>query len=474
MDKLKVALVAASMANQSKEGILLYSKYQKDLEVLAKNLDFDLSIYKEILKTAGEVSAARKEIDSKNIDFVILFHPNYIIGDLVFELMKTKAYLGLWAIEESTKSGPLPFASFVNLNQNTSIAGHFFRDNEKKFKWFFGSVDSKYFKQRFEITIRSLSAIKKLKDSKVAQIGKIADGFRGMYYDEMEIYKNLGVDVVRGVEIEDVMARGEKIDKKLVKEVMDKIYSNCAKITVTEDKILDSAKLYLATKEICEENNFKAVAFSCWPKLADFKNLRSCLVNSLLGLDGIPSSCEGDMLSAISMLILKEISGKAAAVMDFPAFDEEDESILLWHCGSAPFEMANNCGVSCNHHYCAEFAEEKEFVNLGPITDMVFPVSDITVFRLTKRCDSFYYFTGKTFDEKKESWDGSRGWVGDLKLYGKPIKVIDLVNTILLNSLQHHFPIVLKDVSACLEEFAYWLDLKRINNIEYKDYLYVR
>ncbi|MFH0795785.1 MAG: hypothetical protein V2A65_01855 [Candidatus Omnitrophota bacterium] len=471
-NKLKVVLMAGSMPGFSKEGLVIYRQYQKDLQKLSGEFEFDLIIFKDFIMTEKKAREVRKKIDAEDFDFVLLFHPTYIIGDVVFELMKTKAYFGLWAVEEPAKEGPLPLASLVCLNQNSSIAGHYFRDNKKKFKWFFGDVGNKYFKTRFEITVKVLTAIKNLKDSKVAQIGKIADGFRNMYYDERAIYSILGIDVVRGVEIEDILAEAQKLDEKLVSSEVKRIYSACSMIKVKENKIIDSVRNYLAVKKICEEYNFKSVAFSCWPKLTNM-NLTGCLSLSLLNSIGIPAGCEGDMLSAISMLILKILSGKSPAVMDLPAFDDKDDSVLVWHCGSAPFEMAGKRGIICRSHYRAAFADETGFDNLGPIIDIIYQKTDITVFRLIGESDLFYYFTGKTFDEKKKSWNGSRGWINGLKLYGEPIKAIDLINTILTNNIQHHFPIVLKDVGKYLEEFAYWLDLKKVRRMEYKDHLYV-
>ena len=473
MLKLRVALVAGSMPNFSDKGPMIYSECQKDLQKLSHELGFELIVYRDIIVTEQKAMEVRKDIDSKDFDFVILFHATYMVGDLVFELMKTKAYIGLWAVEEPRKDGPLPLGSFVCLNQNTSIAGHYFKDNKKKFKWFFGRVQDEYFKPRFEITIKALTAVRNLRDAKVAQIGKIADGFRCMYYDEREIYKTLGVDVIRGIEIEDIIAEAENIDEKLVRKEVNRVCSTFSEIEVKDVKIVDSVKIYIATRKICEENDFKAVAISYRPKIINLKNMTACLSNSLLDSFGVPSACEGDILSVISMLILKILSGKSPAMTDLPAFDDEDDSVLIWHCGSAPFEMANSRGVICTNHYRAKFADEPKFDSLGPVTDIIYPRSDITVFRLVGESDYFYYFTGKIFNEGKKSWDGSRGWVNELKLYGEPIRAIDLTNTILTNSIQHHFPIVLKDVGNYIEELAYWLDLKKIKRMEYQDNLYV-
>jgi L-fucose isomerase-like protein len=471
MEKLKVALLAASMPNFSDVGVRLFRQYGQELQGVSEELGFDLRVERDIISTEGKAKEVRKDIDRNCTDFVLLFHPAYILGDIAFELMKSRANFGLWAIEEPAKDGPLPLASLVCLNQNTSIAGHYFRGNRKKFKWFFGNVYHRYFKKRFEITIKALTAVKNLRDAKVAQIGKIADGFRNMYYDERSIYANFGVDVIRGIEIEDVLAEAGLIDDFLVKDEVKRIYSSSA-VEVADEKIISSVRNYLAVKKICEENNFKAVAFSCWPKLGKI-NLTGCLTVSLLDSIGIPAGCEGDMLSTLSMLILHDLSDMSSAVMDLPVFDDEDDSILLWHCGAAPFEMSNERGVLCRCHYRAEFAQEQEFDKLGPVTDIVFPESEVTVFRLTGESNYFYYFTGKILDRDKVSFDGSRGWVGELRLYDRPIKPVDLMNTIFNNSIQHHFPVVFKNVGDYIEEFGYWLGLHKVERDDYRDYLSV-
>jgi L-fucose isomerase-like protein len=456
----------------SDKGLLLYNKHCNDLTNLSKDLNFDFTFYKDPITTQQKAEEIRKETDSKNIDFLMLYHPTYISGDISYELMKSRASLGLWAAREPEKDGPLPLASFVCLNQNSSIAGHYFKGNKKKIKWFFGDIEDKYFKPRFEITIKALTVIKNLKDTKVAQIGQIAEGFRNMYYDERDIYRILGIDVIKNIGIDDVLAEGQKIDEKSIKSVFKNVCSSCREVKFEAGKIEEAVRIYLATKKICEENNFVAVAFDCAGKLVRLKNIIGCLSNSLLNSDGITAGCEGDVLSTISSFILKMFSGMPTTVSDLPAFDDQDNSILLWHCGSAPFEMAGRCGTVCRNVYRSDFAKGTEFDNLGPITDMIYPESEATVFRLTGESDYYYYFTGKGFDEDKDSWYGNRGWIKDLKLFGKPINAIDLINTILLNNIQHHYPVVLKDVSKYIDEFAYWLGLKKIKRLDYEDFLY--
>lgn len=471
MEKLKVGFVAGFMEGFSEEGLKMFPSYQKELEEISKQLDFELVNYNTIIMNMEQAVQIRKNLDARDIDFVLLFHPSYIIGDFVYEIMKAKAFFGLWAIEELREEGPMPLASLVNVMQNSGIARHNFKGNPKKTKWFFGDINGRYFRPRFEITIKALSAIKSLKNAKVAQIGKLADGHINHMIDSREVYKNLGVDVSRDYEIEDILKLSEEVPEDMVSKELKKLDSSCKVKRVAREKIVDSVKMYLAIKKICQENNYSAVAFSCWPKLMPLREMVGCLINSMLNSAGIVAGCEADVLGTISMMVLRSLTGKVVAIMDLPKFDDKDDSLMLWHCGSAPFEMANRRGVFCDKHYFADYAESVK--NCGPITDMVFSPGDVTVFRITGESDYFYYFTGKFFNEGKKSFNGSRGWVKNLRLYGESIGSVDLINTLLRNGLPHHFPMVLENVGSYLEEFAFWLDLKKIRRMDYKDYLHV-
>ncbi len=144
MKKLKVAFVAGFMEGFSEEKLELFTEYQKEMEKMAKRMDFELINYTEVIKEVPQAIAAREDMDAKEVDFVLLFHPSYILGTLVYEILKTRAHIGLWAIEELRDVGPMPLAAMVSLEQNASMVGHNFLGKPKKFKWFFGEIDGKY------------------------------------------------------------------------------------------------------------------------------------------------------------------------------------------------------------------------------------------------------------------------------------------------------------------------------------------
>ena len=287
MKKLKVGFVAGFMEGFSDEKLKLFSTYQKKLEALSKDLNFELISYKDIVITVDQAIKVRDDLDRKQVDFVLLFHPSYIHGTLVYEILKVNAPVGLWAIEELRKEGPMPLASMVSLEQNCSMAVHNFVGNPKKFKWFFGDIDGKYFKDRFAITMKALGAVKNIKNARIGQIGKLADGHINHMVNERQIYANLGVDVFRDYEIEDILKLSEEVSSDEVDKEMKYIKGSCAIVDVAEEKVVDSVKMAIAVKKICEKEDYAAVAFSCWPKLMPGKEMVGCLVNSRLNSAGI-------------------------------------------------------------------------------------------------------------------------------------------------------------------------------------------
>ena len=49
---------------------------------------------------------------------------------------------------------------------------------------------------------------------------------------------------------------------------------------------------------------------------------------------------------AVSMLLLKYLSNDITTLMDLSAFDREDDTFLMWHCGPTAKRFCESCGYS--------------------------------------------------------------------------------------------------------------------------------
>ncbi|MBN1299058.1 MAG: hypothetical protein JW997_05165 [Actinobacteria bacterium] len=474
MDKFTVGITGSSLDIFVGNGEEVFKKNVSKLANLEKQLGFKLLVYDKLLNTREDAAAAGEFFEKNKIDMLIYFHATNAIGDIIYELAKFKFFIGLWAVEEVYKSGPFANASLVGLNQSSAIIRHFFGNDAPLFKWFYGDANGGLFLPKFRTILKVLKLVKSLKNCRVGLIGNISPGFKDMSFNEEDIYKKLDIDVIRDYSIEDLIGIAESVKDTEAEKISQKLIKNAVNVEVAEVSIIKSVKLYEALKKIAEENQMKAIALGCWPKIEDIYKIVPCTASSLLSSLGIPVSCEGDLLSAVSLLILKVFNEEPGVVMDLADVDIKNNSVQLWHCGNIPICLAENGKYNiCNHYaWYNKLGDGAKVRNFGAVIDAKFKQSEVTVFRIIGDSDRFYYFTGTSLDNSKlETFDGGRGWIGDLKLFKNPINALDLINTIVVGGLPHHYPLTFKDVSDEIEELAYILDLKKVKKIVYKNYL---
>jgi L-fucose isomerase-like protein len=193
---------------------------------------------------------------------------------------------------------------------------------------------------------------------------------------------------------------------------------------------------------------------------------------SRLNEAGIVAPCEGDVPGTINMLALKAMSGQKATINDLVAFDEDDVSINMWHCGVAPKSCANKNGVCWDEHFNIGSYENGKWNGKGTIAGLTFKPGKITIFRMDSSFDNLFIMTGDVMKDKK-TYYGSSGWINNLKVNGRRISLLDLMNTILVNRIDHHYPMVYGDLTNELIEFANWLGLNILDIIPYKPYMQI-
>ena len=421
-----------------------------------------LYIVKSPVYTDLDAKRAVKECEENSVDFMIIQITTCSAGTLIPIFAGiTKARLGIWAIPEGTTQGPSPFNSFVGMTFYAGIIGHYIKENDVKFKWFYGDAEDEMFQNRFRITVKALSALKKLCASKVALIGGVSNGFGDLYFDERSIKKRFsGIDISQYNEYREIRDKALSFKSDQVEKVAKDFAAEAEFISDQCKPFIEAnARIYMAYKEFIEEYNCDALALNCIYKLQEDFKTNLCAVIGKLNDDGTVVACEGDLMGALSMLLLKYLTGNETTLMDFPQFDEKDNSILMWHCGSTAKCFAEK---EC-------FTLQTSYSGMPIVRDLSFRAGQVTIARIAGEADKIFIAAGKVIKEKG-SFLGSSGWVTDLKLNSKNISAIDFVNTVLVNKFHHHYPLVFGDVTNELNEIASWLSLAQIKKVPYADY----
>jgi L-fucose isomerase-like protein len=189
--------------------------------------------------------------------------------------------------------------------------------------------------------------------------------------------------------------------------------------------------------------------------------------------EGIIAACEGDVFGAVSMLMLTEIAGQPATLMDMTNFDQKDETVLMWHCGPAPSCYAKE-GYKLAVNYNGKAHTEGSLNCTGVTRDMVFRPGKATIGRIAGECDQMFIAGGSFINYDKPSYYGSRGWLGDLSFATEKINALDFANTVLASGFSHHYPLVWGSYEPVLMEISAWLCMQPMEKSGYKDWLQVK
>ncbi len=189
----------------------------------------------------------------------------------------------------------------------------------------------------------------------------------GMYtgtYDTVQIKKTFGIDV-EGWDQATIFERAEKeISDQDAYQFLDWMKKEFGGVTSEEKVTIMQIKLYLALKKLIAERNYSIITVRCLPDLPTV-HTTFCLAHAILNdqsdADGPKESvvcgCESDVNGALSMQMLKHVSGQPAYFGDYLQFNPQNKEIGLCNCGSSPTDFAkDHKDVIWVHEGLAEFA----------------------------------------------------------------------------------------------------------------------
>lgn len=468
--RLRVALVGLMHPKFPGDGNAAYRRAASDFAGLAGELGFDLEVVEDGIYNEADAWTVRRRLENLRPDFLLVQNTQFASGRIIPVLAELGAPLGLWALPEPAKAGPLQHNSFCGINMNVSILGDYLGD--VPCKWFYGETSSPMFRDRLAVTVRALGAIKSLRGTKIAVIGGMADGFYDLAYDDRAIRTRFGVQVDTRLEFSDLKERALAYAREEVQPIVDEIRRGACQVHPLAAANLElTARVSRAMLDFAREGGFSGIALSCWPKFRQELGMVACAAVGYLNGVGMPVACEADVYGLLSMQLLGHLAGRPALLMDLIDFDFADQSALFWHCGVGCTCLASCGEVRLGVHSNPEPTPDRGRVPMPTVADMVYAPGKATVARITDHGSRLFLLDGEFMGPNKPSPDGSRGWMGGLRLNQRPIDLKNLMNTVLVQRLQHHYAVVPGDVTDAMLEVSAWLDMQQVPEVEYKVYM---
>lgn len=467
--QLKIGLAGFFHAN-ARGDEAAFNRAAQELASLASQHRVEILVVDRKIYTAEDATTVVKQLNLENVDFTLLLSASVANGDAVKPFAGLSSRIGVWALPESEQTGFLPMNSFCGTMVIAGILGTFFHNKHIVFKWFYGYPSSSLFQERFGVTVGAIRAIQTLQQSRIGCLGPLVTGFDHLAVDEAQIKSRLGTTISRVHALEEITGPAKKMPDSRIESEIDRILSEGHPGSqVSQQSLMQFARLNLALNDFALENGYDALAISCWTRLQKLMGVVACGPISRLNEAGIIAACEADVDGAIGMLVDRAISGKPATLVDLVSLDMDDQSLNVWHCGPAPRSMADSNGVTWDQHFDIGEYRDGSWYGQGAVASLQFKPGVITLSRISTKMEQVFVMTATM--SHKPGYQGSSGWIQDFAMQGRKPSLQDLIAMVYNFRLDHHMTVGYGSHEAVYLEFANWLGLSVCPFTAYVPYL---
>lgn len=458
-----IGLINTSLPSYFPQRHGVFDDTRKLLDKIAAREGYAVVEAEDIPMNAQQADVAVAQVTNAGADFILLLHGGFTMGDVVRQIALSSLPLGIWATPEPTLTEDIQLNNFVSLNMSMSIARGVRDMKSNPVQWYLGSPSEAALVARLEQTFAALRARNALKGARIGMIGGLAPTFYNMEVSSDTLMRQLGVSVEH-VDIHvmtKLMSSQSEVDISVELAEM----TAAAEVRGVSDAQMDlTVRAVLALRQMATDGGYDALTVSDWPALqADPGMHPGAAFSWLEEKDKLPVASEGDVLGAVTQLLVKSITGQVGCLLDMTSPDLEADKILMWHGGGGPLYMARNDVMWINHPMIGRGTEEGPV--FGAIADYEFALGDVTVLRVSRHGTAQFVVEGKVSEGRESGFDGCRGWVGDFKSRTGACSAGDIVTTVMERGLEHHFVLLQGKYLSTLEEFGRWCCMEELNII---------
>lgn len=304
------------------------------LEELKSNLSkhqsgkADLCVYQPPVKDAREAIQAGKWFYDKRVHAVCVVAASWFEDYLILDMLEEcDAPIVLWATP-GMETGSLC---------GTQQANFMLKRLGNPCKSLYGELSSESLLDRV-LGYAAVAAIRyRLRRARIGYLGHRVEGMTETTGHELALKRYFGPRVV-GMDSQVFLRGVDKIESDTVLKQWQKIKGRVGDVKCRDEDGLESLRVYAYLKSVIDEDMLDAIAVGCYPHLMG----KVCLAASLLGEEGIPLACEGDINGALGMMILSWLTSETIHNTDLLDPIPEDNAIIFSHCGSGGFSLAEN------------------------------------------------------------------------------------------------------------------------------------
>jgi L-arabinose isomerase len=292
----------------------------------------------KLIDSLARATEARLLFQAEDVDVIVLATVTYSTpDDIILDLKRFHRPVVVWNTQASAGiPADMDFNQWMLEHGVTGVPGITNLLEREGMPYFLisGHHSDPSVKGAFLTVIKAVAASKRVWGSKLGMIGHLYPGMIDFGYDPTTMYTTFGAATVPILESA-ILSAYEGVDEKDVAsqaEALEQMYKKADDFE--GDEFTNSVRTALAIKQVVEEQRLDAITVYCqslWqrPEIG----VVPCLGLSLIMQEGVFCSCEGDVPTTLSGLILQKLSG-AALFTEIWCNDFENDQFMMGHSGT--------------------------------------------------------------------------------------------------------------------------------------------
>lgn len=287
--------------------------------------------------------------------------------------------------------------------------------------------DPNYIAKRIKSLVKIEKAKKILSNTRLGVVGKPSDWLISSIPNYDIVKEKLGVELV---DIPLIEVTNKALKPHFNKLLIEKGFN--------KEELIKANNIYDSLDEITKEYKLNGLTIRCFDLLKSLKST-GCLALAELNKRGIVSTCEGDIATMLSMMIIKALTNKSSFQANPSRIDTNTNDIIFAHC-TVPFDMLTSYTLDTHFESGIGVAVKGELKE-----------DKVTIFRLSADLRRYYVTTGRIIKNLKEN---------DLCRTQIKIHLDTDAKELFNNPCGNHHVIVYGDESNNLKEFLKTISAK--------------
>lgn len=311
--------------------------HKQAMETLAA-MPADLIGGDDILYDAPALEAALPAIEAADVDALLVIQVTFTDADAtVAAARKIGKPLIMWSWSEARTGGRLLLNSFCGVN----LASHALsRHGISIIHVHKDSADAAAADQIFHAA-QAASVLNQLRGQKFLQIGEHPDGFDACNFDPADLDKYFGM-TTEHIDILDFIDEVKAQDDSVAEAPYARRAAQFPNLgELDQEATVKTFKIYAKMAAKAAEKGYLGMTVRCWPHFFTHYGAAACGAMAMMNEDGVPCGCEGDLYGVLTALILTRLQQSGAFNTDLVDIDVKDDTVVFWHCGQAPIDMAD-------------------------------------------------------------------------------------------------------------------------------------